>query len=245
MLIYLKINESVFMKVASIGLNSEKYQKYFKQIIACDNYVYFNCMMIKRNMILTNETIKLMNKHIPNEQGKSYSEDIKKNEEITHNKNSQMDVIIEEKKFELAEKNKEEEVHTNISERRDSKSSSSSPPITSKQNTQQNVKSKKELEDEAKAREAEKKKFEENARLKEIERKKIEAEIELKIKNDIEEQNQAKAEMERKIREEKDTKLKEELNNKYSDLKGQKENQLKEYRQMMVKLKEEKRNLKK
>ena len=256
-----EINETQFMKIASIGLNSEKYKKYFEQIIACDNFVYFNCMMIKRNMILSNDTMKIMEKHSDKKQQEELKDDIKHNEKIKEASNNKMDVIVQEKKGEIEKASSLQSKPSNIST--NSNSSGDSPQKKSGEIVQQPNKTKKQLEDEAKARELElkekKRKLEEETKLKdeelkkqeeiskakEVERKKMELEIEQKIKKDMEEQINMKQEMELKIKEEKDLKVKAELENKFTDLKSQKDNQLQAYREMMIKLKEEKRSLKK
>ncbi len=49
-----------FLLAAKKGLESPTDKKYFEQIIACDNYLYFKSMMVKRNLQLEEEAMKLM-----------------------------------------------------------------------------------------------------------------------------------------------------------------------------------------
>lgn len=53
------VNQEVFLSAAKKGLESED-KKFYEQLIACDNFLYFKNMMIKRNMQLEEEAMKLM-----------------------------------------------------------------------------------------------------------------------------------------------------------------------------------------
>ena len=53
------INQEQFLKAAKYGLSSEN-KKYFEQVIACDNYIYFKSLMVKRNLQLQEESYKMM-----------------------------------------------------------------------------------------------------------------------------------------------------------------------------------------
>jgi hypothetical protein len=55
----LEITQEQFLRSAKYGLESEN-KKYFEQIIACDNYIYFKSLMVKRNLQLQDETYKMM-----------------------------------------------------------------------------------------------------------------------------------------------------------------------------------------
>lgn len=55
----LEITQEQFLKSAKYGLESEN-KKYFEQIIACDNYIYFKSLMVKRNLQLQEESFKMM-----------------------------------------------------------------------------------------------------------------------------------------------------------------------------------------
>lgn len=55
-----KIDQEAFLKVAKIGLEKEGDKKFYEQLIACDNFLYFKHMMIKRNMQLQEEALKMM-----------------------------------------------------------------------------------------------------------------------------------------------------------------------------------------
>jgi hypothetical protein len=51
-----------FLLAAKKGLDSEHDKKYFEQLIACENYLYFKSMMTKRNMQLEELAMKMMAK---------------------------------------------------------------------------------------------------------------------------------------------------------------------------------------
>lgn len=59
MLIELGADQEQFLQAAKKGLESED-KKYFEQMIACDNFVYFKNMMVKRNLQLEEEAAHLM-----------------------------------------------------------------------------------------------------------------------------------------------------------------------------------------
>jgi hypothetical protein len=52
-------SQEQFLLAAKKGLESQE-KKYFEQMIACDNYLYFKNMMIKRNLQLEEQAFKLM-----------------------------------------------------------------------------------------------------------------------------------------------------------------------------------------
>lgn len=52
--------QELFLLVAKKGLDNPEDQKYYEQLIACDNYVYFKNMMIKRNLQLEEQALQLM-----------------------------------------------------------------------------------------------------------------------------------------------------------------------------------------
>jgi hypothetical protein len=54
------ISQEIFLLVAKKGLEDPEDQKYYEQLIACENYVYFKNMMIKRNLQLEEQTMELM-----------------------------------------------------------------------------------------------------------------------------------------------------------------------------------------
>jgi hypothetical protein len=62
-LIELGANQEQFLKAAKIGLES-KDKKYFEQLIACDNYLYFKNMMVRRNFQLEDQAMKLMQQKV-------------------------------------------------------------------------------------------------------------------------------------------------------------------------------------
>lgn len=49
-----------FLQVAEKGLKNQEDKKYFEQLLACDSFIYFKGMMVKRNLQLAEETWKLM-----------------------------------------------------------------------------------------------------------------------------------------------------------------------------------------
>jgi len=55
----INVNQETFLLAAKKGLESED-KKFYEQLIACDNFLYFKNMMIKRNMQLEEEAMKLM-----------------------------------------------------------------------------------------------------------------------------------------------------------------------------------------
>jgi len=59
-----KIDQETFLKVSKKGLESED-KKFYEQLIACDNFLYFKNMMIKRNMQLEEEAMRLMQSKNP------------------------------------------------------------------------------------------------------------------------------------------------------------------------------------
>ena len=63
MLIDLGSNYEQFLETAKYGLESPA-KKYFEQIIACDNYIYFKSLMVKRNLQLEAESYALMYKQM-------------------------------------------------------------------------------------------------------------------------------------------------------------------------------------
>jgi hypothetical protein len=53
-------SQEMFLLAAKKGLENNEDKKYYEQLIACDNYVYFKNMMIKRNLQLEEQAMKLM-----------------------------------------------------------------------------------------------------------------------------------------------------------------------------------------
>jgi hypothetical protein len=69
----IEIDQETFLFLSKKGLESED-KKFYEQLITCDNFIYFKNMIIKRNIQLEEEAIKLM-----------------------ENKNSDMKIIINNK----------------------------------------------------------------------------------------------------------------------------------------------------
>jgi len=53
------VNQDMFLLAAKKGLES-KDSKFYEQLIACDNFLYFKNMMIKRNLQLEEEAMQMM-----------------------------------------------------------------------------------------------------------------------------------------------------------------------------------------
>jgi len=53
-------SQELFLLVSKKGLEHPEDKKYYEQLIACDNYVYFKNMMIRRNLHLEEQAMKLM-----------------------------------------------------------------------------------------------------------------------------------------------------------------------------------------
>jgi hypothetical protein len=105
---------------AKKGLES-KDKKYFEQLIACDNYLYFKNMMVRRNFQLEDQAMKLMQQKIDKDNNE---EDIKefeidpewkkKKEEIELECAIQMSLALEEEKRRLLALEEEELLVYNI-----------------------------------------------------------------------------------------------------------------------------------
>ena len=59
MLIEIGVSTEQFLAVAKIGLENQDHKKYFEQIIACDNFLYFKSKMVMRNAQIKEEAYKL------------------------------------------------------------------------------------------------------------------------------------------------------------------------------------------
>lgn len=60
MLAEIGASHELFLLAAKKGLDSSQDKKYFEQLVACDNYLYFKSMMIKRNLQLEEQAFNLM-----------------------------------------------------------------------------------------------------------------------------------------------------------------------------------------
>jgi hypothetical protein len=54
------MSEKEFLEVAKIGLESPNHKLYFEQVLSCDSFEWFKGCMIKRNLQLKEESLKLM-----------------------------------------------------------------------------------------------------------------------------------------------------------------------------------------
>ncbi len=54
------VSQEQFLLAAKKGLESESDKKFYEQLIACENYLYFKSMMAKRNLQLEEEAMRLM-----------------------------------------------------------------------------------------------------------------------------------------------------------------------------------------
>ena len=71
-------SQESFLLAAKKGLESEEDKKYFEQMIACENYLYFKNLMIKRNMQLEQLAFKMMQDNksgTPRKEGTKTSDD--------------------------------------------------------------------------------------------------------------------------------------------------------------------------
>jgi hypothetical protein len=59
-LIELGVSYDQFLVIANKGLAHEEDKKYFEQLIANENFLYFKNMMLKRNIQLEDQAFKLM-----------------------------------------------------------------------------------------------------------------------------------------------------------------------------------------
>jgi hypothetical protein len=66
LLIELGCQQEQFLLVAAKGLESTDNKKYYEQLIACDNFLYFKSMMVKRNMQLEEQAFQMLVKNDPN-----------------------------------------------------------------------------------------------------------------------------------------------------------------------------------
>ena len=64
MLTDLGANEQQFVLAAKRGLHSKENKKYFEQLIACDNFIYFKNMMVKKNLQLEEAAYKLLHENL-------------------------------------------------------------------------------------------------------------------------------------------------------------------------------------
>lgn len=112
MLIELGANQEQFLLAAKKGLESEN-KKYFEQLIACDNFIYFKNMMVKRNLQLEDQAYQLMQ----DKTGTEFKVDPswqKKKEETEMECAIQMSLALEEEKRRLLALEDEELRVTNI-----------------------------------------------------------------------------------------------------------------------------------
>ena len=115
-----------FLLAAKKGLESLEDKKYFEQVIACYNYLYFKSMMIKRNLQLEEEAMRLMQEKSGNTQKSATVskeedfildlrwKDLQKHKETTDLECAiQMSLALEEEKRKLLDL-EDEELRVNI-----------------------------------------------------------------------------------------------------------------------------------
>jgi hypothetical protein len=66
LLIELECSYEQFLLVASKGLEQPDDKKYYEQLIACDNFLYFKNMMLRRNMQIEDQAYQMMVKQDTN-----------------------------------------------------------------------------------------------------------------------------------------------------------------------------------
>jgi hypothetical protein len=106
-------SQEQFLLAAKKGLESPTDKKYFEQLVACDNYLYFKNMMIRRNLQLEEQAFKLMQEKtgVKTEGGKKDEfsvdpawKDLAKMREATEMECAiQMSLALEEEKRKLME----------------------------------------------------------------------------------------------------------------------------------------------
>ena len=64
MLTDLGANDSQFVLACKRGLHSKENKKYFEQLIACDHFLYFKNMMVKKNLQLEEQAYKLLHENM-------------------------------------------------------------------------------------------------------------------------------------------------------------------------------------
>ena len=111
-------SQELFLLVAKKGLDHPEDKKFYEQLIACDNYVYFKNMMIKRNLQLEEQTMQLMYEQNNLKLGKTKGEEFQhtsewkefqKNREQTEIECAiQMSLALEEEKRKLSQLEDEE-----------------------------------------------------------------------------------------------------------------------------------------
>ena len=104
-------SQEQFLKVAEKGLKNEEDKKYFEQLVACDNFIYFKGMMVKRNLQLEEEAWKLMKQKKETLKGETKDLDInlqKIKEETEIECAIQMSLALEEEKKKLLSLEEEE-----------------------------------------------------------------------------------------------------------------------------------------
>jgi hypothetical protein len=114
MLQELGASQEQFLLAAKRGLEDPNDKKYFEQLIACDNYLYFKSMLVKRNLQLEEQAFKLMQEKLGNTATDKFTLDPhwqeiqKKKQDIEMEIAIQMSLALEEEKKKLLDLEDEE-----------------------------------------------------------------------------------------------------------------------------------------
>lgn len=109
MLTDLGANEQQFILASKKGLHSKENKKYFEQLIACDNFLYFKNMMVKKNLQLEEQAYKLLHENMV-KKTKQNLEGIITNDKdyIKHQeKKEKMDMIAEKEMSQVVDEEKQ------------------------------------------------------------------------------------------------------------------------------------------
>jgi hypothetical protein len=95
----------MFLLAAKRGFESSTDQKYFEQLLACENYNYFKNMMTKRNLQLEEQTYKLIQEKMGDDAAAKFQPEFeemqKKRHEIEMEIAIQMSLALEEERKKL------------------------------------------------------------------------------------------------------------------------------------------------
>lgn len=106
-------SEKQFVLAAKKGLKSKENRKYFEQLIACDNYLYFKNMMVKKNLQLDEQAYKLLHENMVKKVGmnlqtiikndKDYQKHQEKKEKLDKLAELEMNKVVDEEQQKLVD----------------------------------------------------------------------------------------------------------------------------------------------
>ncbi len=113
-------SEHQFILAAKKGLHSKENRKYFEQLIACDNFIYFKNMMVKKNLQLEEQAYKLLHENIVKKtklnlqsiinNDKDYQKHQEKKEKMDQKAENEMEKVVDEEKQKLIEMKEFEDI---------------------------------------------------------------------------------------------------------------------------------------